>query len=143
MIVTGEHVARFVSEGLHFGLCPPYIAIGTEVDGTIINGVILNHYEGEDICVTAYGSRWGRRIMEAIGVYVFDMLGCERMTMVTQHEGVAKLAEKLGGAREGVMRGHFGKGVDGIIIGVLRDDYRYLPEALRGGARSDMVAPGG
>lgn len=143
MIVGGEKVARFVSDGLGFGLCPPYIALGTEVDGRIVNGVIFNHYEGSDIHVSAYGSRWRRQIMEAIGVYVFDMLGCARATIVTQFEAVARLAEKLGGVREGVMRDHYGKGIPGILIGVLRDEYRYMPPVLPTVSRSYMVAHSG
>lgn len=123
MIVSGEDVARFISNGLGFGLCPPYVAIGTERDGEIVNGVIINHYEGADCHLTAYGTGWTRTFLREIGSYIFDNLGCERFTMITRDRKVAGYALRLGGQIEGELRNHFGNGVNGIIIGVLREDY--------------------
>jgi len=125
MIVQGERVARFVSEALGFGLCPPYTAVGIERDGHVIAGVLLNHFEGADVHFTAAGAGWTRSFLRAFGAYVFEQLGCQRMTAVTQSLDVAKLAERLGGEVEGRLRNHFGIGQDGIIIGILRQDWRY------------------
>jgi hypothetical protein len=125
MIVAGEHVARFVSDRLGFGLCPPYVTLGIERDGQIIAGAILNHFEGADIHITVAGHGWNRRFLCAIGEYVFDKLGCQRMTFITEQSSVVRLAERLGGKIEGMMRNHFGFGRNGTIIGVLAADYRY------------------
>ena len=125
MIVSDERVARFVSERLGLGLCPPYVAIGTERRGEIVNGVLLNVYEGASIHVTAAGGGWSRGLLSAVGRYVFDQLGCERMTAITRCDDVAQLARRLGGVVEGRMRSHFGPGQDGIVLGILREDYRY------------------
>lgn len=125
MIVVGEVAARFVSGKLGFGLCPPYSAMGLERDGEIVAGVVFNHFEGADVHVTLAGSGWNRTFLKAVGGYVFDQLGCERMTAVTACDGVARYAKRLGGQIEGRLRSHFGPGKDAIIAGILRDEWRY------------------
>lgn len=125
MIVSGEPVARFVSESLGFGLCPPYVAVGIEKDGKIVGGALLNHFEGADVHVTLAGSGWTAGFVRAVGSYVYDTLGCERMTAVTGCATVAGYARRLGGQIEGCMRSHFGPGKDGIIVGILREEWRY------------------
>lgn len=125
MIVADERVARFVSEQLGFGLCPPYAAIGIERDGEIVAGVLLNHFEGADLHATVAGKGWTKGLLRAIGSYVFDQLGCERITAVTRCEDVAAIGRRLGGQVEGRMRSHFGAGHDGIVLGILRSEYRY------------------
>ena len=126
MIVADDRVARFVSDRLGFTLCPPFTTMGIERDGEIIGGVLFNQFEGADVHFTAAGEGWTRGFYQAVGEYVFRTLGCERMTATTASEQVAKLAEKLGGKREGVLRSHFGPGNDAIIVGILRDEYLYL-----------------
>jgi hypothetical protein len=125
MIVSGEPVARFVSEKLGFGLCPPYTSMGIEKDGEITAGVLFNHFEGHDVHFTAVGSGWTRQFLRMIGHYVFTQLQCERMTAVTGCEDVVRLAGRLGGVIEGRLRNHFGKDHDGIVVGILRQEYRY------------------
>jgi RimJ/RimL family protein N-acetyltransferase len=56
---------------------------------------------------------------------VYDQLGCVRAQFTTEQESVARLAERLGGRREGVLRDKFGRGRDGIVIGVLEQEYRF------------------
>ena len=124
-IVADDRVAIFVSEQLGFALCPPFTCLGIERDGEITSGVLFNIFEGPGIHMTAAGTGWTRGFMRAMGEYVFGQLGCIRMTMTTESESVALLAEKMGGKREGVMRSHFGRGRDGIIVGVLAEEYRY------------------
>lgn len=125
MIVTGEPVARFVSESLGFGLCPPYTAMGIERGGEIAGGVLFNHFEGADVHVSLAGEGWTPAFLRAVGTYVFDQLGCERMTAVTACEAVAGLAQRLGGQVEGRLRSHFGPGKDAIVAGILRDEWKY------------------
>lgn len=128
MIVTDNRVAIFVSERLGYALCPPYSCAGIERDGELIAGVIFNNWEGADIHVTAAGSMWTKEFMQAIGEYVFDQLGCQRMTFITEKKAVGRLAEKLGAKKEGRLRNHFGANRDGLLFGCLRDEYRYLPK---------------
>lgn len=125
MIVTDDRVAIFIAKRLGFSPCPPFTVMGIERDDQIVAGCLFNQFEGAGVHVTAAGKGWTLPFMRALGDYVYNQLGCERMSLTTEHEAVAKYAERLGGKREGVMRSHFGKGRDAIIIGVLREEYRF------------------
>lgn len=125
MIVIDERVARFVSDELGFGLCPPYTVMGLEHEGTVIAGVLINHFEGHDCHITVAGTGWTRGFLSAVGDYVFDRLGCLRCTFITEQPHAAALALRLGGQVEGCLRSHFGEGRDGTLIGLLKQEYRY------------------
>jgi len=124
-IVTGEHVARFVSQRIGVALCPPYTTLGLERDGLLVGGAVFNCWEGADVHVTVAGSGWNRAFLRAVGEYVFQQMGCLRFTMETEKPEVAEYARRLGGEVEGRLRDHFGAGRDAIIIGVLKKDYAY------------------
>ena len=130
MIVTGEHVARFVSQRIGVALCPPYTTLGLERDGLLVGGVVLNCWEGADIHLSAAGSHWTPGFMRAVGQYIFGQLGCLRFTMETEQPEVAEYAKRLGGVVEGRLRDHFGEGRDAIIIGVLKKDYAYYRQSV-------------
>lgn len=125
MIVSDERVARFVSDGLCFPLCPPYVAIGIERDGMIRAGVVLNVFEGHDVHVSAVGTGWTREFFRELGLYIFEQLGCLRATMITEWPNVVPYVERLGGRREGLLRNHFGPNRDGILMGVLKEEYQF------------------
>jgi hypothetical protein len=126
LIVAGEPVALFVSMQLGVSICPPYSAMGIERDGAIVAGVIFHCFEGPNVHVTVAGKGWTRRFLEAVGRYVFEQLGCLRMTFTTEHDAVVKLACKLGGQVEGgPLRDQFGLGRDGWIVGILKREWRY------------------
>lgn len=125
MIVSDERVARFVSDKLGVAFCPPYVTLGIERDGEIAAGCLLNHFEGADIHVSAAGKGWTRAFLRAVGSYVFDQLGCERMTAVTRNDDVVFMSPRLGFRVEGRLRNHFGAGQDGVVLGVLRDEWRF------------------
>lgn len=125
MIVSNEAVARFVSAELGVSITPPYSTLGIERDGRIVAGVIAHCFEGPNVHCTAAGKGWTRGFIEAVGLYIFTQLGCERITVTTESEAVAKLACRLGGQIEGLMRNQFGRGRDGILVGILKDEWRY------------------
>lgn len=125
MIVAGDHVAKFVADGLGFSPCPPFTTMGVVNDGVLSGGIIFSGFIGTDVDVTVYGHGWTRSFLDAVGLYVYDQLGCERMTFVTESDEVATYAVRLGGKIEGVMRSHFGPSRDGIIVGVLQNEWRY------------------
>lgn len=125
MIASDERVAKFVSARLGFGLCPPFTAMGIERDGEIIGGVVFNHFEGADLHVSVAGCGWTRAFLKAVGDYVFGTLKCERMTAITADEVTATFAERLGGQHEGILRNHFGQGVDGFVAGILASEWKF------------------
>lgn len=124
-IVTDDRVARFVSERLGAQFCPPFTCMGIETDGAVTAGVIFNQFEGPNVHVTAAGSGWSVAFMRALGRYIYEQLGCLRMTLTTESEEVAGYALRLGGEVEGRMTDYYGDGRDGIIVGVLRKRWKF------------------
>lgn len=125
MIVAGERVARFVSERCGIAVCPPFTTLGIEREGTIAAGVIFSCFEGHDVHITAAGEGWTPGFIRAVGAYVYDQLGCIRMTVTTEQDAVVKLACKAGGQVEGCLRDHFGGGRDGWVVGILRSEWKF------------------
>lgn len=125
MIVSDDRVAVFLAKALGTNIVPPYVVVGTEKDGEIINGVLINHFTGFDCHVSVAGRGWSRQLIAGIGEYVFDKLLCERMTIVSEQPRVISIAMRLGGEVEGYMRNHFGPGRNATIIGILKADWRF------------------
>jgi len=125
LIVTDERVARFVGERCETIIYPPFTAMGIERNGEITAGVVFNAYTGNDIELTAAGGPFGRDFIVAVGEYVFGKIGCLRMSITTEQQKVIELAQRLGAQTEGLKRNHFGKGRDGTILGILREDWNY------------------
>lgn len=125
MIVTDNRVAAFVSERLETQFIPPFTCIGIEKDGEIIAGVVLNVFEGPDCHMSAAGRGWTKGFLADFGNYIFGQLQCERVTAITEQPEVVRLAERLGGQVEGLMRSHFGAGRDAYIVGILKSEYRF------------------
>jgi len=122
-IVSDERCAAFISEKLGHAFCPPFTTMGIEREGKIIAAVLFNNFEGPDVAVSIAGTGWAYGFAKAVGRYVFQTLGCIRMTATTESEEVAGYACRLGGQIEGRMRNHFGYGRDGLIIGILKSDW--------------------
>ena len=123
--VTDNRVIEFVAKRLDKVFIPPYTQMGMEKDGEIIAGVIFNHFEGADIHISVVGKGWTRGFYADIGDYIFRQLKCSRFTCITETPEVVRLAEKLGGKVEGLMRDHFGPDRDGFVVGILKKDYRF------------------
>lgn len=124
-IVTDDRVARFVSEVIGVGFVPPFTVMGIEKDGEVIAGVLFNVFEGDDVHVSVAGSGFTRHFLEEVGRYIFTTLKCERVTAITENPKIVRLGERLGGQVEGCLRNHFGKGRDGFIVGILKEEYRF------------------
>lgn len=126
MIVSDERVARFVGETVGRSIYPPFTCIGVERSGNIIAGAVFNCYTGPDIHVTVAiaDSHAAGALTRHTGRYVFGQLQCERMTVITEQPKVTEYAERLGAKREGVLRNMFGAGRDGVLLGLLREDWK-------------------
>lgn len=115
-------MAQWVSSRLGFALCPPYYAVGEEVDGEIVAAIMLSNFEQHDVQITAAGHGWSRRLLLALHGYVFGQLGVLRATFLTEQPKVVEYAKRLGGEIEGLMRNHYGPGRHATVIGLLRED---------------------
>jgi hypothetical protein len=125
MIVVGERVSRFVGEKCGSIIYPPFTAMGIERDGKIIAGAVFNCYTGNDISVTVAGGPFTRGFIASVGKYVFEQIGCLRISITTEQPRVIEIAHRLGAQTEGLKRNHFGKGRDGTVLGILREDWNY------------------
>ena len=121
--VRGQGVADFVYNIFGRKPTPPYVAIGTEIDGVIVNGVIINVWTGFDAHVTIGGKKWTKGLLAVIHHYAYQSLGCIRLTVITEQTSVVRYAERLGGEVEGLLRNQFGPGRDGILVGILKEDW--------------------
>lgn len=125
-IITGEPVAQWVGNQIGRMICTPYEAIGVELDGSIIGGVVFNLWTGPNVHVTAAGSPrvWSRIFLRRLAAYAFGELGCARVTFTTENPVAADVCRRLGAQHEGTMRSAYGPGRDGMIFGLLKDDWR-------------------
>lgn len=126
-IQTGEEVAWWVGKQIRRPICPPYEAIGVVSDGEIIGGVVFNLWTGPNIHITAAGSPgvWSRIFLRRLAAYVFDELGCVRATFTTESPRAVDVCRRLGARHEGTMRNAYGPGRDGLIFGLLKEDWRF------------------
>jgi RimJ/RimL family protein N-acetyltransferase len=131
VIVTDDRVPRFVGARIGAIIYPPFTAIGIERDGEIIAGAVFNCFTGHDVEITVAGKGWTRAFFKAVGRYVFEQLQCGRFQFTTMDENTARLAERLGGQREGLLRDKFGPGRHGIVIGVLKREYPFYENTPR------------
>ena len=125
MIVTDDRVARFVGERVNAIIYPPFTCMGIERDGSIVAGAVFNCFTKHDIEVTVAGHGWTKGFLKAVGEYVFRQLGCVRMQVTTEQEAIARVSERMGGKREGLLRDKFGTGRNGIVLGILKSEYRF------------------
>lgn len=124
-IITDERVARFVGSKVNSVIFPPFTCVGIESEGEIIGGVIFNCFTGYGVHATVAGKGWTKGFLAEIGHYVFSTLHCQRITVITEQVKVVRIAERLGGKVEGVLRNQFGKGRDGTIVGILKDEWKF------------------
>ena len=123
-----QRVAALMADALGIGFVPPFTTIGLERQGKLVGGCLFNNFNGYGIELTIVGPGClSTGLFRAVSSYVFDQLGCARMTMTAQRKNAVhvRIAERLGFKVEGIMRGHFGDD-DGIVLGMLRSECRFL-----------------
>lgn len=125
MIVTDDRVARFVGERCNTIIYPPFTCMGIERDGEITAGVVFNCFTGNDVSVTVAGERFTRGFIAAVGEYVFTQMGCLRMSITTEQPKVIEIATRLGAQVEGAKRDHFGIDRHGVVLGILKQDWKF------------------
>lgn len=124
-IVTDDRVAKFVGSKVNSVIFPPYTCVGIEKEGEVIGGVIFNCFTGHGVHATVAGRGWTKGFLAEIGHYVFSTLHCKRITVITEQDHVVRIAERLGGKVEGVLRNQFGKDRNGTIVGILKDEWKF------------------
>lgn len=140
MILVGQRelVAAWVASRIKTMREPPhkdFEAVGVVKGGEIIGGVIYCEYReiapGEhDIRMhCAGGPGWlTRTSLRALFAYPFQQLKCIRVTGVVArgNRRALDLNKRLGFQIEGCIRDGYGAGKDGLLMGMLRRDCRWI-----------------
>lgn len=122
-IVGDARVAKFVGERVGSIIYPPFTCLGIEKDNEIVAGAVFNCFSGNDVEVTIAGQGWTRGFIREVGRYVFDQLGCLRISITTEQPKVVSFAERLGGAVEGMKPDFYGEGRDAFLVGIRKKDF--------------------
>lgn len=123
MIVRDARVAEFVGKAIGVVFHPPLTCLGIENDGQVIGGVVFNIFEANDCHVSVAGRGFTRGFLAEVGHYVFTVLGKGRITVITEQPKIVRIAERLGGQVEGLLRNHFATGRHAFVVGILKEDY--------------------
>lgn len=127
MIVTDSRVALYVGQRNEQRIEPPFTAMGVDRNGAIVAGAIFRNFNGPDCDVMVVGDvdAFSPLFVRSIGRYVFEQLGCCRLSMTTDQPRVVELALRLGAKVEGLKRDGFGPGKDATLLGVLRSEWKF------------------
>jgi hypothetical protein len=126
MLVSDDRVAQFVAAQVGGVFEQPYTCLGIEQDGKIVVGIVFNCWTGTDIEITAasVSGYLPRRLLRRAADYVFRELGCIRLSFTTENPAVIEMVKRLNAQLEGRKRHLFGPGRDGVILGILREEWK-------------------
>ncbi len=106
----------------------PFTTIGVRDRlGRYSGAFIFNRFTGPDVELTVVGSgAITRHAFQAAARYIFDDLGCVRVSAMIRDDNYRALAvaHKFGFKQEGIKRNGF-KNKDAILLGLLKEEYRY------------------
>lgn len=105
--------------------------IGRIKQGKLVGGVVYTNYTKTSINmnVAADGDGWiNRTFIRKAFAYPFIQLGCHRITALVRadNEVALRFNERLGFKREGVIRQGEEDGCDLILLGMLKDECKWL-----------------
>lgn len=107
------------------------IGVADPKTGEIIAVAVFHNFRGHDVEIgfAADSPRWAQRgVVRAIFDYVFNQLGCDRLTTITAETNVRarRLDEGLGFVFEGRHPNGMAPGVAAISYGMQRGDCKWI-----------------
>ena len=113
-----------------FGFAPDAVGLGVVKQGQLLGGVVFDQYTGLNIVMSAAfeSPRWATpKTLRQLFAYPFITAGCRRITAITTPENkAARAITKIGFQQEGILRNFFPGDVDGVVLGLLREECPYL-----------------
>lgn len=106
-------------------------AIGVVANGAIIGGVTYSQFTGTDMrcCFAGSSPNWlSRDVLKQVFSYPFEQEGCVRISVLVgaNNERSLKVVRGLGFTQEGVIRKAMDDGSDGIFLGILKEECRWI-----------------
>lgn len=124
---------------------PDARAIGVERDGTLCGVVVFDNFSVGQCClsVASDGSRrWiTREFLIRVFAYPFIQLNYWRLTCLVAETNTdsLRLCRSFGWVEEGRIRRGSPNGDDMIVLGMLREECRFLPERMTGKVRATSL----
>jgi hypothetical protein len=118
----------YVENALNVHICEPFAGLVVYGKSGVMGAFVVNNYDGRDAHLTvALEGRMSVAQMRNMARYIFQGLGCHRVTAVTRrgNERAVGALEMLGFRQEGVLREHF-PDADGIVYGLLRGEQKIV-----------------
>jgi RimJ/RimL family protein N-acetyltransferase len=142
-----EEVAAFVTQhtGMEFGETPYSGIAQIDALGNIVGGCIIHNFTQRDchVHVAGLGNRWlTRRFLGEAFRYIFVKLGCRRCTGLVGASNTHALDFdlRLGFVHEGVLRKHLANDEDCHILGMLREECRWINVGVSNRAKTRIPA---
>ena len=131
---ASEEVKAWAGLKLNTTFREPATALGLlDGQGHLAGAIIFNDYDAANVEMTPILPKGfvGRGMLREIFSYAFDELGVSRvsMTIAETEPEVIRQALRWGWQIEGRKRCYFGPGEHAIILGMLRDECRFLRAA--------------
>jgi hypothetical protein len=129
MIIStpADVLAFWAGEKIGCRFAPPYSALGSiDKSGKILGVMIFNMWTEHDIEISVAADRMPFELLRAAFDYVTNDLKCRRATYRTRADNIKaqRALERLGAKLEGRQRHYFG-GCDGLLYGLLKEEYRF------------------
>lgn len=131
-----DTIGNFVANQLRPGEYVPwgeFSALGLVTGGTLVAGVIYNHYSPPNICVSVAARKGPWITPEFLFCafdYPFNALELARVTGFISEANTTSLsfAERLGFRREGCLRKALPDGASQIIVGMLKEECPWISD---------------
>lgn len=140
-----EAVAAFITAhtGMEFG-DTPYTTIGQlDALGNIVGGCVIHNFTQRDCHthVAGVGPRWcTRRFLGECFRHIFLKLGCRRCTglVAASNQHALDWDLRLGFVYEGTLRKHLANDEDCYVLGMLREECRWLNVGVSSHAKTRL-----
>jgi Acetyltransferases, including N-acetylases of ribosomal proteins len=128
---VGKYICSKIGMELVEGTYQALMVLNSKND--FVAGVVVANFRSagcEISCASETSAAWRPQVMRAVFSYIFDQLGCVRVTAITtkSNKRAREFLERLGFVLEGNLRRGYDGRRDALLYGLLRDECRFLAD---------------